>query len=311
MKCRNEKIDYLKCGYIVLMVAFHLAYIGDKYPYIKQVVYTFHMPAFLILSGFLANMRKEWHYFAKSLAWKFIPFAVMETGYVFMSSVLPVREKIEDVNLSVFLYKVFISPMGPYWYLHTWILCYFVYYIVSKTYPRTNGLSVLILLGLLLWLLSCIGLISMANAVYFIIGVGVQKCKVGFTSIFQASAWAIILLCVLCCYPGNLDRYSLPGITITYLSISALLTVYPYLHGRMKLWTLFIGRNTFPVLLFSPIFTILSKYYLPLFSFDPTGLTFAFTATAFTIYGCLFMAGVMDKLKLSPFFCGKRELLSE
>lgn len=41
------------------MVVFHLAYIGDEYPYVKQVVYTFHMPAFLIISGYLANIRKE------------------------------------------------------------------------------------------------------------------------------------------------------------------------------------------------------------------------------------------------------------
>ena len=58
MKNRVKEIDYLKCVFIVLMVIFHLVYVGDKYPYAKQVVYTFHMPVFLLISGYLANMDK-------------------------------------------------------------------------------------------------------------------------------------------------------------------------------------------------------------------------------------------------------------
>ena len=58
MQNRVREIDYLKCVFIVLMVVFHLVYVGDKFPYAKQVVYTFHMPAFLLISGYLANMDK-------------------------------------------------------------------------------------------------------------------------------------------------------------------------------------------------------------------------------------------------------------
>lgn len=58
MESRVKEIDYLKCIFITLMIIFHLVYIGDKYPYAKQIVYTFHMSAFLIISGYLANNRK-------------------------------------------------------------------------------------------------------------------------------------------------------------------------------------------------------------------------------------------------------------
>lgn len=54
MESRVKEIDYLKCIFITLMIIFHLVYIGDKYPYAKQIVYTFHMSAFLIISGYLA-----------------------------------------------------------------------------------------------------------------------------------------------------------------------------------------------------------------------------------------------------------------
>ena len=49
MESRVKEIDYLKCIFITLMIIFHLVYIGDKYPYAKQIVYTFHMSAFLII----------------------------------------------------------------------------------------------------------------------------------------------------------------------------------------------------------------------------------------------------------------------
>lgn len=62
------------------MVVFHLVYIGDKYPGLKQVVYTFHMPAFLLISGYLANVEKRGKDFLRSMAWILVPYVVMEVG---------------------------------------------------------------------------------------------------------------------------------------------------------------------------------------------------------------------------------------
>ena len=59
MKKRIEELDFLKCVFIILMIVFHLVYIGDKYPYAKQLVYTFHMPAFLLISGYLVSISKK------------------------------------------------------------------------------------------------------------------------------------------------------------------------------------------------------------------------------------------------------------
>ena len=50
---RIEELDFLKSIFILLMVAFHLLYFADHYPLLKQWVYTFHMPGFLLISGYL------------------------------------------------------------------------------------------------------------------------------------------------------------------------------------------------------------------------------------------------------------------
>ena len=123
MKNRIAELDYLKSIFILLMIVFHLVYIGDKYPYAKALVYTFHMPAFLIISGYVMNIAKGIRPFLRTMWWIFIPYAVMETGYVIMSAILPVRESVEHLSVSLWLDKLFLHPLGPYWYLHTLMLC--------------------------------------------------------------------------------------------------------------------------------------------------------------------------------------------
>ena len=119
MQKHIPQIDFLRCVFIVLMVLFHLVYIGDSYPMAKQVVYTFHMPGFLLISGFLSNTDKPLKAFARQLLWLMVPYMVMEAGYTVMASLLPIREHIDRLTLGVLLEKLFLAPLGPYWYLHT------------------------------------------------------------------------------------------------------------------------------------------------------------------------------------------------
>ena len=126
---RISELDFLKCIFILLMIAFHLVYIGDSYPYIKNIVYTFHIPAFLIISGYLMNIEKPLSGFLKTIFWLTVPYLIMESGYIVSASFLPIREHIDNLTLDVFINKLFLKPIGPYWYLHTMIICYIVSYL--------------------------------------------------------------------------------------------------------------------------------------------------------------------------------------
>lgn len=309
MENRVKEIDYLKCIFIILMIIFHLVYIGDKYPYAKQIVYTFHMSAFLIISGYLANNRKDARSFLHKFLWIFIPYACMEAAYTVMSHFLPVRESVAEITPAVLVDKIFLHPMGPYWYLHTLILCSLIYYITFR-YVRLPVVSQLVVAGVCLFAVSYWGgLMNFSNAFYFLIGMIVNQSGVHFTQVFRATPLAIVPFVILCCFPDNLDRGTLAGVAITWLSISLLLAIYNYLSAQVRWLTFFIGRNTLVILLFSPIFTILSKTFLPVFAFDPTGMLFLVTATVFTLNGCMAMAWAMDKLRVSRFFFGKKTIL--
>ena len=307
---RMDEIDYLKCVCILLMVVFHLAYIGDKYPYAKLVVYTFHMPVFLLISGYLTHIGKPAREFLRKYLWIFIPYAVMETGYAVASSLLPVRQGLEELSLPAVVEALFVSPVGPYWYLHTLMLCLVSHYLVSR-YVRGNALTKLIVLGLCLAGLHGCGLLSFTTAMYFAMGCAVRWGQADFSRLFRPSWLATVPLVWLCSYPSNLDRGCLAGVCIVYLCFCLLLATYRLLSPRLRGAACFIGRNTLPIFLFSPMFTMASKFFLPFFTvFDASGMAFMFVAVSLAVAGSLGIAWAMDRLGLSRWFFGRRECLA-
>ena len=70
----------------------------------------------------------------------------------------------------------------------------------------------------------------------------------------------------------------------------------------------FIGRNTFPLLLFSPLFTILAKFYQPyLLRQEPSGILFLVVSVSIATAGSLAIAWGFDKLRISPWFFGREK----
>ena len=156
MEQRTKELDFLKTIAILLVIVIHLVYISEKYPYAKLIELMFPMPMFLLISGYLANEGKSVKEFARKMLWIFIPYLVMETGYVFMSHVLPVRVRVPEITLAVVLYHDFIRPLGPYWYLHTLIICSVIHYLVFH-YGHMRKISYLVTLGFAFFTVSQIG----------------------------------------------------------------------------------------------------------------------------------------------------------
>lgn len=303
MLSRIPEIDYLKSIFILLMVTFHLSYIGDSYPYAKQIVYTFHMPGFLFLSGYLAAKKGSRRSIQQRIGWIFVPYACLEVVYTVLSHFLPVREKVATLSWSVLLEKVFLHPVGPYWYLHTLMMCLALHHFTSRI-RSTHILLYPTAFGLALFGLHCCGLLSFSTAFYFLAGSIVARYALHVNQFFQPT-WVVILpVFILCCYPDNLDRGSLGGLVIVFCCFSLILWSYCYLPEKLQQLSCYVGRNTFPILLFSPAFTMLSKFYFPLFSFEPTGLLFLLFTLPVCVSGSIGIALLFDRWRLSPYFFG-------
>lgn len=306
---RLNELDFLKCVMIILMISFHLVYIGDSYPYAKQVVYTFHMPVFLIISGFLMNIEKPAAKLCKTVAAFLVPYIIMESGYIVMASIVPIREHIDQLTPMVFYEKMVLQPLGPYWFLRTLILCSIPYFLIFR-YLKTNRGVKCALLAIVYVLYSKAGIVGLTMPMYFFIGVIIRQSNSKFTDVFRPLWLSLVFLIVLVTEPQNLDARHIGGGLIVYFVTSLLLEIYPYINGRLQKGMLFIGRNTLPLFLFSPIFTILCKQMLPYLQFDSTGMIFLILSLIICISGSLAITWVMDKTKTSQFFFLKEKALN-
>lgn len=306
---RILELDYLKCVFILLMIVFHLVYIGNRYPVAKAFVYTFHMPGFLIISGYLLHVQKPVPQFLRYIQWNFVPYLLMESGYVAMASILPIREHIQQLTFGLFLDKLFFHPLGPYWYLHTLMLCGIVTYFVAQFASRHR---LLMLLGVLLclWVLALLGLVTWINAVYFCVGVALRLYHRPFVDTFHPAWWSLIgVVLVVTCVPNALQRHTIGGMLIVYFVISFLLWLYPYLPKGMAKISLFIGRNSLILLLFSPMFTVLSKLFQSYLLFEPSGMLFMLVALLFTVVGSFTVAYILQKLHVAWYVFGKSRII--
>ena len=311
---RIHQLDYLKGIFIVLMVLFHLALIEETYPVLREAVYTFHMSAFLIISGYLANVEKEPRSFGKSLLRILVPYLLFEALYIllqyFMGNALHAHNAIERLTPLDFVTCIATQPTGPYWYLHTLVISTAIYYIVYRLL-HLKGISGLALTGLVLYGLSLVieGL-NWDYVIYFLLGLAVMRSGNSLTKIITPSFIAILPLIVLFASRENFHNGSLAGVAITVLMMSLLLALYPYCGAIVRNTLCFLGRNSLAIVVFSPIFTLVTKVVAPYFAFDPSAISFAVVAVAFVVLCCLACAWLCDRLRLSPFIFFKDHIFS-
>ena len=233
----------------------------------------------------------------------------MEGGYVVMASIVPIREHIDNLTPAVFYEKMVLHPLGPYWFLRTLMLCSIPYFLIFRYLPINRGMKcALLVIAYVLY--SKAGIVALTMPTYFFVGVVIRQSNSVFTDVFRPMWLSLLFIIVLVTEPQNLDARHIGGGLIVYFVTSFLLAIYPYIKGKLQRGMLFIGRNTLPLFLFSPIFTILCKQMLPYLEFDSTGMIFLFLSLIICISGSLTIAWAMDKVNVSKFFFLKEKALS-
>lgn len=293
---RQREIDFVKCVMILLMIVFHLVFIGNTYVAAKAFVYTFHMPCFLIISGYLLNRQKPYRDVVRNMLWIALPYAIMETAYIAGAAILPIREHIDHLTIGGFLNMLVLHPIGPYWYLHTLVIC-----SLTCCGMRRGGLIVLLLLAYL-------KIVAPSSCMYFLIGVVLRQMNFQFKDFFRGYWLDFLALAGLAWAVKDPDRFSFFGVLIVYAAMCSAVKLNELTERwapRVHRLCLFIGQNTLLLLLFSPIFTILAKFYQPaLLYIDPTGMLFMVISVVFAVAGCIAIGWVCDKIGISKYLFG-------
>lgn len=309
MSNRIPQLDFLKGILMINVIMIHLIYLGQCHPDFKVFLLLFTTPSFFIISGYLAHVDKPAKVFFKKVFWWLVPYVIMEGAYIVMASFLPIKEHIDQLTFGIFFQHLLLFPLGPYWYIHNLIIGYVGYFLLYKATGKERKWLQFAVALLTMVLLSCVfKLISIQSCLFFIVGIIIKQTETSFIKFFRPSWVALISFLCLLCFHTQIDVSSLSkSIVISFLFISSILLLYPYLPTRCTNCMNMIGRNTLAILLFSPMFTIITKQFVPFFSFEPTALLFTVVSIVFVILGCFAVTYLMDICKVSPFFCGEEK----
>ena len=365
---RNTDLDFIRAILIILMILIHIVSFGNAYPHLKAGILSFMMPTFLIITGYLVNIGKTGRQFGKYLLCLIQPYVIMVTGFSVLSYFLPVRDGITELSLSQIAQKIFVTSIGPYWFIQTMIICGILYYgsfracdMISKyrrrgscrnnkeNEPYKNSKEIelgcnskendscsninkendsccnnkgkteeenlslttrLFLLAILMLLMSKTPALNITAAIYYFAGVVIRQCRIDFNKVFRPTSLAFILWPFILYREDLYDWGNMAVAFSCWCCISALMWLNQYYKSQMigKSTLLYIGKNTLPIYLFHPIFTMAAKFYHPLFAFDKSEILLAAFTIILAIAGSIAIAKVMEKTKLAYFF-GKKEIL--
>ncbi len=325
MKQRNTDIDWIRAILIILMILIHIVSFGNAYPHLKAGILSFMMPTFLIITGYLVNIEKSPKEMGRYLMCLALPYVIMVTGFSVLSYFMPVRDGITELSLSQICEKIFVTSIGPYWFIQTMIICGILYYVSFKgetwgslrqgktTMSTTTSLFIF---ATLLLLLSKTPALSPSAATYYFIGAVLRQCHIGFNRIFRPSPVSLLLWINLLGLEEWYDWGTLAIVFSCWCCISSLMWIHSLIKRlqdnacvrKTEDTLLYIGRNTLPIYLFHPIFTIAAKFYHPLFSWDRSEICFALVTIFIAIAGSIGIAKMMEKTHLAYLF-GKGKML--
>lgn len=325
MKQRNTDIDWIRAILIILMILIHIVSFGNAYPQLKAGILSFMMPTFLIITGYLVNIEKSPKEMGRYLMCLALPYVIMVTGFSVLSYFMPVRDGITELSLSQICEKIFVTSIGPYWFIQTMIICGILYYVSFKgaiwgtlrqgktTMSTTTSLFIF---ATLLLLLSKTPALSPSAATYYFIGAVLRQCHIGFDRIFRPSPVALLLWINLLGLEEWYDWGTLAIVFSCWCCISSLMWIHSLIKRlqdnacvrKTEDALLYIGRNTLPIYLFHPIFTMAAKFYHPLFSWDRSEIIFALVTIFIAIAGSIGIAKMMEKTHLAYLF-GKGKML--
>ena len=325
MKQRNTDIDWIRAILIILMILIHIVSFGNAYPQLKAGILSFMMPTFLIITGYLVNIEKSPKEMGRYLMCLALPYVIMVTGFSVLSYFMPVRDGITELSLSQICEKIFVTSIGPYWFIQTMIICGILYYVSFKgetwgalrqgktTMSTTTSLFIF---ATLLLLLSKTPALSPSAATYYFIGAILRQCHIGFDRIFRPSPVALLLWINLLGLEEWYDWGTLAIVFSCWCCISSLMWIHSLINRlqdnacvrKTEDALLYIGRNTLPIYLFHPIFTMAAKFYHPLFSWDRSEICFALVTIFIAIAGSIGIAKMMEKTHLAYIF-GKGKML--
>ncbi len=225
---RYNAIDDQRAVLIVLVIVVHTVHFTALHPELKAFINCFFMQAFLLITGYLVKVDRSPLAFARYLGKIALPYAIMVVGYAYVSTLAPVADGISHFDVPTLLRVVFVAPLGPYWFLHTMIVCGALYYVAFHLLRRFGVAAQLSVFATLLMLVAqYTPLLSATHAAFYALGVCVRLTGRRLDELFRPSLWALLPFGALASYGGYADWHFLATLVLV---ASFLSFVPPHCH---------------------------------------------------------------------------------
>lgn len=317
---RNGALDAVKGLMIILMVYGHVTHTGSLKAIQDVVVvwiYTFHMPVFLLLSGYFFASRLRDKPILRPV-WRrlIIPYLIFEAVYLCglwgaRSIGLPTNNTPPAADFLNLLRTEFLHPIGAYWFIHALIVVQLSLALARRvaTTSASPVFSVWTVAALVLGSAVSLGLLRDIAAVYFSVGLLIAVTGASVLGNLRIALPGLVMcLAVRRGAPVELALLQLGWV----LSITAILSVL-FIRAPEKVTGTFawFGRNTLSIVVLHALFIVALKPAARLFNaIDPSGLLHSAISVIAALAGCLALARVFDLLGLSRPLFGSQALYS-
>lgn len=311
---RNHLVDCLK-AYSCLLVVFGHVIFGiqnmggisqPKFaPYLKDFIWTYHVPLFMFLSGFVYRITGEWK--NKKTRWQFIlhkmvnlgvPYIVFSILYVLINSRIPSTNYSYSMQDLLYLWK---TPVAQYWFLRTLFILFVIYALCSRFLSNVWITVVLTVLSNVHLLFPEIPFIPLGNIISWAFAFGFGVCLASLDKLCFSGAKAVAVIvghlaleavCLLTGISGlpvivEIERAA--GIIASTTLVSLLVK-----NTGIQKFLLYISRYSFPIYLLHTFFTAGARILL-----QKAGIhSYALHVTVGTLLGValpLLIAIIMEK----------------
>ncbi|MDO4958181.1 MAG: acyltransferase family protein [Prevotellaceae bacterium] len=304
------EINVIRCILILLVILIHLTPFKKCYPDVQNAVLAFVVPLFLFITGYLFNVNKTWKQYAVYLRSLLIMYVIFESAYIMLSYLFPIKDGINELSVYMILDKLLLNPIGPYWYLHTMIVCGSIYYATHQACRYINidcaiSISILVSITLSYWS-PLLGL--MAPLAYF---AGVIFRKYFYCHTFCGSFVAILIAMVTLFYgivynPKYAMQLSYFSILLSACIIEFMIWCAKRLPSKVSKVLNYIGANTLPIYLFHPMFTLSSKLFFGSLITSGKIVCFSFLTIIIASIGSLMIGHTLDESGVSMLLFRKK-----
>jgi len=284
---RLEKIDFLKGVAISLVVIGHFfpeSIATQGYRSLRATIYSFHMPLFMIISGYLYSLSSrvvsflDYIQFVKHKAIRLvIPYFVIAVSVLLIKIILQNFIPMENPVSSKFLIQLFFAPMGGFatflWFIYT---LFMILLIIPFLEHILKNYLILFILSILLYFVNapkvfCLNLV-IKNLPFFVSGMLINKFvlkKDNLLVIIGLSLGMFTVLANLFLTTGNSKFFLLHSSSLTTaLSISLVIWWLSKYMIRLKFfgrWFMLLGIYSASIYLFhtsamAPVKLLLSDF---------------------------------------------------